>query len=220
MNKLIITVRLNEWMMRGANSHIPYTSDEIAECAAECREAGAAITHVHARLPDGGKTNSPELYAEIARKMKELEVKPLIACWSIPFLRAVEAFLDMGEFVEPAMVNLVLCEGGIIGGHRGTSEGLTAYFHALPPSAKVAWTVCTKKGNILPVATLAIERGGHLSPGIGDYYYPELGYPTNAALVRHIASMSKAMGREVATPDEAREILNMPQRQAVSRRAA
>ena len=81
-------------------------------------------------------------------------------------------------------------------------------------------TVCTKKGNILPVVTLAIERGGHLSPGIGDYYYPELGYPTNAALVRHIANMSRAMGREVATPDEAREILNMPQRQAVSRRAA
>ena len=296
MDKLIITVRLNEWMMRGANPHIPYTPDEIAECAAECREAGAAITHVHARLPDGGKTNSPELYAEItrkirtrsdilvhttlgnihnpggdatrfahvaeakpdmasidigsnntdtylakekrfkttdqayvntiesclffARKMKELDVKPLIACWSIPFLRAVEAFLDMGEFVEPAMVNLVLCEGGIIGGHRGTSDGLAAYFHALPLPAKVAWTVCTKKGNILPVASLAIERGGHLSPGIGDYYYPELGFPTNAALVRHIADLSRAMGRAVATPDEARAILNMPPVKSAAQRAA
>jgi len=275
-------------MMRGANPNIPYSPDEIAECAAQCREAGAAITHVHARLPDGGKTNSPELYAEIthkirarsdilvhttlgnihnqgadearfahvaearpdmasidigsnntdtylalekrfkttnkayintiesclffAKKMKELEVKPLIACWSIPFLRAVEAFLDMGEFIEPAMVNLVLCEGGIIGGHRGTSEGLAAYFHALPAPKKVAWTVCTKKGNILPVAALAIERGGHLSPGIGDYYYPELGFPTNAELVRRIADMSRAMGRDVATPEEAREILNMPRR--------
>jgi len=288
LDKLIITVRLNEWMMRGANPNIPYSPDEIAECAAQCREAGAAITHVHARLPDGGKTNSPELYAEIthkirarsdilvhttlgnihnqgadearfahvaearpdmasidigsnntdtylalekrfkttnkayintiesclffAKKMKELEVKPLIACWSIPFLRAVEAFLDMGEFIEPAMVNLVLCEGGIIGGHRGTSEGLAAYFHALPAPKKVAWTVCTKKGNILPVAALAIERGGHLSPGIGDYYYPELGFPTNAELVRRIADMSRAMGRDVATPEEAREILNMPRR--------
>ena len=70
MKKLIITVRPNEWMMRGPNPHIPYTPDEIAEDAAQCREAGAAIMHVHARLPDGGKTNSPEPYPEITRKVR------------------------------------------------------------------------------------------------------------------------------------------------------
>jgi 3-keto-5-aminohexanoate cleavage enzyme len=275
-------------MMRGPNPHIPYTPDEIAEDAAQCREAGAAIMHVHARLPDGGKTNSPELYAEItrkvraksdmlvhttlgnihnagpdekrlahvaeakpdmasidigsnntdtylpgekrfkttdhayvntiescltfARKMRELNVKPLVACWSVPFLRAVDAFLDMGEFVEPVMVNLVLCEGGIIGGHPGTTDGLSAFFHALPRSGKCEWTVCVKKGNIFSVAAMAIERGGHVSPGLGDYHYPELGYPTNAQIVRTIAGMAKAAGREVATPDEARDMLNMPRR--------
>ena len=206
MKKLIITVRPNEWMMRGPNPHIPYTPDEIAEDAARCREAGAAIMHVHARLSDGGRTNSPELYAEIARKirdksdilvhttlgnihnagpdekrlahvaaakpdmasldigsnntdtyvpsekrfrttdqayvntiesclhfarkMKELNVKPLVGCWSVSFLRAVDAFLDMGELVEPVMVIFPLCEGGIIGGHRGTTDGLSAFFHA------------------------------------------------------------------------------------------
>jgi 3-keto-5-aminohexanoate cleavage enzyme len=275
-------------MMRGPNPHIPYTPDEIAEDAARCREAGAAIMHVHARLPDGGRTNSPELYAEItrkvraksdilvhttlgnihntgsdekrlahvaearpdmasidigsnntdsydagakrfrttdrayvntiescltfARKMKELNVKPLVACWSVPFLRAVDAFLDMGEFVEPVMVNLVLCEGGIIGGHRGTTEGLSAFFHALPQSGKAEWTVCVKKGNVFSVAAMAIERGGHVSPGLGDYHYPELGYPTNAQIVRTIVDMARAAGRDVATPDEARDILNMPKR--------
>lgn len=290
MKKLIITVRPNEWMMRGPNPHIPYTPDEIAEDAAQCREAGAAIMHVHARMPDGGKTNSPELYAEITRKvraksdilvhttlgnihnagpdekrlahvaeakpdmasldigsnntdtylpaekrfkttdrayvntiescftfartMKALNVKPLVACWSVPFLRAVDAFLDMGEFVEPVMVNLVLCEGGIIGGHRGTTDGLSAFFHALPPPAKCEWTVCVKKGNIFSVAAMAIERGGHVSPGLGDYHYPELGYPTNAEIVRTIVGMARAAGRDVATPDEAREILNMPARAA------
>ena len=276
--------------MRGPNPHIPYLPDEIAEDAAQCRDAGAAIMHVHARLPDGGKTNSPELYAEITRKvraksdilvhttlgnihnagpdekrlahvaeakpdmasldigsnntdtylpaekrfkttdrayvntiescftfartMKALNVKPLVACWSVPFLRAVDAFLDMGEFVEPVMVNLVLCEGGIIGGHRGTTDGLSAFFHALPRPGKCEWTVCVKKGNIFSVAAMAIERGGHVSPGLGDYHYPELGYPTNAEIVRTIVGMARAAGRDVATPDEAREILNMPARAA------
>ena len=66
-----------------------------------------------------------------------------------------------------------------------------------------------KEGNILPVAALAIEKGGHISPGLGDYHYPELGYPTNAELVKFIADMARAMGREVATPEDARRILNM-----------
>lgn len=285
VEKLIITVRQNEWMRRGPNPHVPYTPDEIAADAAACRAAGAAITHVHARTPDGGRSNSPELYAEIARKireksdilvhttlgnihnagadekrlahvieakpdmasidigsnntdvyvaaekrfettdqayvntigsclnfartMKSINVKPLVACWSVPFLRAVDAFLDLGEFVEPVMVNLVLCEGGIIGGHRGTTDGLAAFFHALPANKRCAWTVCVKEGNILPVAALAIEKGGHISPGLGDYHYPELGYPTNAELVKFIADMARAMGREVATPEDARRILNM-----------
>ncbi len=61
---------------------------------------------------------------------------------------------------------------------------------------------------------MAIERGGHVSPGLGDYHYPELGYPTNAEIVRTIVGMARAAGRDVATPDEAREILNMPARAA------
>ena len=57
LKKLIITVRPNEWMMRGPNPHIPYTPDEIAEDAAQCRDAGAAIMHVHARLRFGWHSN-------------------------------------------------------------------------------------------------------------------------------------------------------------------
>ena len=285
MKKLIITVRQNEWIMRGANANVPYTPDEIAKDAAACREAGAAITHVHARTPEGGKSHSPELYSEIAKKirsqsdiivhttlgnihnagsddkrlahvveakpdmasldigsnntdtylfsekrflttdqayvntiesclniartMKSLNIKPLVACWSIPFLRAVDAFLDLGEFVEPAMVNLVLCEGGIIGGHRGSNDGLSAFFHALPKQDKVEWTVCVKEGSIFPIVELAIKNGGHLSPGIGDHLYPDMGYPTNAELIDRIVKIAKSLGREIATPDEAREILNL-----------
>ncbi len=69
--KLIINVRLNEWERRDANHKIPYTADEIAEDAAQCHAAGASIVHVHARGPNGEKSNSPELYAEITHKIRE-----------------------------------------------------------------------------------------------------------------------------------------------------
>ena len=44
---------------------IPYTPEEIAEDAAEAREAGAAIAHIHARTENGSPTFEPETYQEI-----------------------------------------------------------------------------------------------------------------------------------------------------------
>ena len=55
----------------------------------------------------------------------------------------------------------------------------------------------------------AIISGGHVSIGLGDYDYPELQQPKNAALVTEVARLARLIGREVATPDEARAILNL-----------
>ena len=42
MKKMILEARTNEYAMRDENPHVPWTSDEIAESAARCREAGQA----------------------------------------------------------------------------------------------------------------------------------------------------------------------------------
>jgi uncharacterized protein (DUF849 family) len=62
--KLIIEVRINEYEMRTANPHIPWTAREIAADAAACREAGASIVHFHARTPDGGAAFGYDAYRE------------------------------------------------------------------------------------------------------------------------------------------------------------
>ena len=58
-------------------------------------------------------------------------------------------------------------------------------------------------------AAAAIETGGHVAVGLGDYPYTELGAPTNADVVREVARLARAMGREMATPDDTRETLGM-----------
>jgi uncharacterized protein (DUF849 family) len=55
----------------------------------------------------------------------------------------------------------------------------------------------------------AIEQGGHVAIGIGDYAYPELGYPTNAALVDEVVKLARLVGREIASPQEARKMLGI-----------
>lgn len=153
--------------------------------------------------------NSHETLIHFATEFARVGVKPIISAWNGPFLRTGEALMQMGLIREPAYALLVHCEGGLLGGHPATSDGLRAFLSHLPRNHRVEWTVCCKHGNLFPLAMQAIAEGGHVSIGIGDYDYPELGQPTNADLVREVANMARLVGRDVATPDEARAMLGL-----------
>jgi 3-keto-5-aminohexanoate cleavage enzyme len=49
---------------REQTPHLPITAREIADEAARCREAGAAVIHLHVRNPDGTPTQSRERFQE------------------------------------------------------------------------------------------------------------------------------------------------------------
>jgi uncharacterized protein (DUF849 family) len=53
------------------SASIPRGVDQIVEQAVGAAEAGAACVHLHAREPDGRPTGSGELFAEIARRIRE-----------------------------------------------------------------------------------------------------------------------------------------------------
>ena len=62
----------------------------------------------------------------------------------------------------------------------------------------------------MPLAYAAIAHGGHVRVGLEDTNkLPNGDIATNYELVEHVVEMAKAMGREIATPAEAREILQM-----------
>ena len=288
MKKLILEMRLNEYKLRDQNRNIPFTPDEIAEAAADCRRAGASIVHFHAREPDGKASFAPEVYAECAAKIRErcdilidvtlgqvnvagddnrlahivhmakspktipdfaavdtgstnvdaydpvakrflsthrsyvnsvetcirlindmqrLGVQPSISVWAVPFIRTCDALIDAGILRVPATLQVVLCDGGILGGHPNTLQGLASMVENMPVHRQIEWFVCSKEGNLFGAAAAAIQKGGHLSPGLGDYAYPELSYPDNGALASAFATLSRQMGREVATPAETRAMV-------------
>jgi 3-keto-5-aminohexanoate cleavage enzyme len=58
----------------------------------------------------------------------------------------------------------------------------------------------------------AILMGGHIRVGIEDsiyYKYPEKELATNEKLVKRIVRIARELGREIATPKEARKILGL-----------
>jgi 3-keto-5-aminohexanoate cleavage enzyme len=51
-------------LTRAQTPHLPITPREIADEAARCREAGAAVIHLHVRNDDGSNTQSAERFGE------------------------------------------------------------------------------------------------------------------------------------------------------------
>jgi len=61
------------------------------------------------------------------------------------------------------------------------------------------------------ICTLAILEGGHIRVGTEDYPYIKEGNPArdNAEIVSHWVKICKSLGREVATPSEARKMIGI-----------
>lgn len=153
--------------------------------------------------------NTTKTWQFFAEQMQAVGVKPVQALWHVGSVRATQALVDMGVFTEPLYCELALMEGGILAGHPGTIKGMEAFLDFFPTNARWQWSVLCYGGNLFPMAAAAMERGGHISIGLGDYHYCELELPTNARLVARVAQLARDMGREIATPAETRRTLRI-----------
>ncbi len=153
--------------------------------------------------------NSTETLMHFSERIKHHGLKQYLVSWNISFTRQIEAFIKMGVITEPAFVLFAMTDGISLAGHPGTPEGLDAHTTFLPKDQNILWSAMNYKGNLLLLTEKVIKSGGHISIGLGDYHYPELGTPTNADLIAKVVAQARALGREVATVEETREILGM-----------
>jgi 3-keto-5-aminohexanoate cleavage enzyme len=90
----------------------------------------------------------------------------------------------------------------------GTVKNLVFLADSLPPGS--TWTVAGIGKAEFPLATAAIAMGGHVRVGIEDnLQLPDGSLATNPQLVEIIASISRTMGRGIASPTDARRILSL-----------
>lgn len=153
--------------------------------------------------------NSTGTLMHFAERIRHHGLKQYLVSWNVSFTRQIEAFMQMGVIPEPAYVCFCLTDGIMLAGHPGTPEGLDAHITFLPKDRRIVWTVVNYKGNLLLLAEKIIEAGGHISIGLGDYPFTELGQPTNAEVIAKVVEIARSLGREPATVEETREILAM-----------
>lgn len=155
-------------------------------------------------------SNTTGTLIDISERVKAVGVTPVPMMWNVAGVRVTEKLVEAGLFKEP-----LFCEVSVFGepylgfGHPATIKGLDTIIDFFPADADWRWTVSVIGANAFAVLADAIERGGDVAIGLHDYHYPELGLPTNVELVSRVADLARAMGREVATAAEARDMLGI-----------
>lgn len=98
---------------------------------------------------------------------------------------------------------------GVPGAIPGTLKNLLHLSESIPAGS--TWSVAGMGRFELPLGTAGIIMGGHVRVGFEDNIYYEKGVlaESNAQLVERIVRVAEIHSREVASPDEARQILGL-----------
>ena len=150
----------------------------------------------------------------------ELGLPPSMAMFDPSFARGVLAWHRAGKLPRGSFVKFYF--GGdldmMTGGPASTSFGLLPTAKALDAYLEMfkgidlPWAVAVLGGDLIAcgLGRIALERGGHLRVGLEDYCGP--GTPSNVELVEAAVALCREVGRPVATPEQAREILGLKSR--------
>ena len=151
--------------------------------------------------------NSPQSLTEMARAIRDAGIKPELEVFEAGHIRYTRHLLVAGEIAEPTLFQIVL---GVPWGAPATTEAMLYMRDLLPPGAQ--WAAFGISALEFPMAAQAVILGGHVRVGLEDNLYMARGVlaPSNTALVERAVDIIRAVGAEVATPDEARQILSLP----------
>ena len=133
-----------------------------------------------------------------------------IECYDIGHLYTLRHFADRGVVKPPFFVQSVF---GILGGIGPHPEDV---MHMKRTADRLFgnqyhWSVLGAGRNQMPIAAQSAAMGGNVRVGLEDSLWlgPGKLAESNAAQVRNAVQIIHGLGLEVATPDEAREILEL-----------
>lgn len=154
--------------------------------------------------------NTLPMMRAFGKRMIENNIKPEYECFEIGHLETVLKMAAKGEVPgAPMQFNFVL---GVPGAGSASIGNLLWLVQNLP--ADSTWTATGIGRQEMPLAAHAIAMGGHVRVGFEDNIFISKGVlaKSNGELVEKVVRIAKELGREIATPADARRILSLPQR--------
>jgi len=168
------------------------------------------------RNADSVKVLPHSLFEEFSRFCRLHGLRPYLGVYEPGHLRHIAAYLEQGWIDPPLAIKLFFSEQHPYGlppvAH--SVETYAGLLDVVLPGVETAWFVqCYGKG-IWELARPALDLGGHVRVGIGDYHpwdWPDTTgeRPTNAELVSRAVGLAHAAGRPIATIAQARRTLGI-----------
>ncbi|MBQ2110907.1 MAG: 3-keto-5-aminohexanoate cleavage protein [Clostridia bacterium] len=141
------------------------------------------------------------------KRMIENNIKPEYECFEMGHIYTILDMARKGEVPgDPMQFNFVL---GVKGCTPATVQNLCWMVNAIPANA--TWTATGIGRAAFTLAAPTIVMGGNVRVGFEDNIYLSRGVKavSNGALVEKVVRLSRELGREIASPEEARRILSL-----------
>jgi len=145
---------------------------------------------------------------EAAETLAPHDIKFEHECYDVGHLYNLKFCMDTGLFRAPVFIQFIF---GILGGIGADIDNLIFMKRTADRlfGDDYRWSVLGAGGSQIPFATTASQMGGNVRVGLEDSLLISRGElaENNAQQVSKIRRIVEELGNEVATPDEAREIL-------------
>jgi uncharacterized protein (DUF849 family) len=198
---LVVTTSGRDWQ------DVDRRSESLLVSSA-ARPEMASLTLGSMNFPTGPSVNSPDTIEALATRMREHGIVPELEVFDVGMANVIHYLRRKGILTDPTYVN-------ILWGSRGTADlsaaNVAAVLASLPRQA--TWAFAGIGRYQLRANTMALSLGGHVRVGIEDNPYEEWNTrtpATNPRLVERVVRIAREMGREPATPDQARRIIGLP----------
>jgi 3-keto-5-aminohexanoate cleavage enzyme len=144
-----------------------------------------------------------------AQEMLKRNIKAEMEIYHHGMFREMNNFIEKGLVKKPYYVNFVMgmsYQGAV----DATSTALVTLIQMMPQDT--IFNCCAIGAAQIPITTLAVVLGGNARVGMEDNIYYSKGVlaKNNAQLVARSVRIIKELGFEIASPDEAREMLGLP----------
>jgi 3-keto-5-aminohexanoate cleavage enzyme len=149
--------------------------------------------------------NRNSLIVELVEEMARRQIVPEYECFDVG-MAVTAARLAQNASGPTGMMHMVL---GVIGGAPPSVEAISLFAGLVPTG--VPWMVTAIGRHNFPMMAVTLALGGHIRTGLEDVVYvaPREYAESNAQLVTRARTICEAIGRPVATPAQAREILGI-----------
>ena len=151
--------------------------------------------------------NTLPMMRDFGKRMMENNIKPEYECFEMGHLDSILHLIKRGQAPAGQLhFNFVL---GVLGCASANINNLTWMVNAIPQGS--TWCITGVGRHEFPMAVHAIAMGGHVRVGFEDNLYLSRGVlaKSNGELVEKVVRIANELGREIATPAEAREILDL-----------